>query len=193
MFACVPELHYLLIISKIIIVIMPPCYLRLQDAKNNYQFQSHNTIFSYLLWWPDLWGDSLVQRGWTSEDIHTDNTALLYRIIHYGSYGGGGGPSCHLGLYDTLWKLYWMVGYVFPWKITNWIEKNRPGLLPSNHRRPHWGMSSIESCPPPNKDIGSPWPWYQYQLGPNHVCVILSRRRDTITSVWYYVSHRRDT
>ena len=30
------------------------------------------------------------------------------------------------------------------------------------------------------------------QLGPNHVCVILSRRRDTITSVWYYVSHRRD-
>ena len=31
------------------------------------------------------------------------------------------------------------------------------------------------------------------QLGPNHVCVILSRRRDTIRSVWYYVSHRRDT
>ena len=29
--------------------------------------------------------------------------------------------------------------------------------------------------------------------GPNHVCVILSRRRDTITSVWYYVSRRRDT
>ena len=25
------------------------------------------------------------------------------------------------------------------------------------------------------------------QLGPNHVCVIVSRRRDTITSVWYYV------
>ena len=24
--------------------------------------------------------------------------------------------------------------------------------------------------------------------GPNHVCVILSRRRDTITSVWYFIS-----
>ena len=35
--------------------------------------------------------------------------------------------------------------------------------------------------------------YWQYQLGANHVCVILSRRRDTITSVWYYVSHRRDT
>ena len=34
---------------------------------------------------------------------------------------------------------------------------------------------------------------WKLQLGPNHVCVILSRRRDTITSVWYYVSHRRDT
>ena len=32
-----------------------------------------------------------------------------------------------------------------------------------------------------------------YQLGPNHVCVILSRRRDSITSAWYYVSQRRDT
>ena len=31
------------------------------------------------------------------------------------------------------------------------------------------------------------------QLGLTHVCVILSRRRDTITSAWYYVSHRRDT
>ena len=31
------------------------------------------------------------------------------------------------------------------------------------------------------------------QLGPNHVCMIVSRRRDTITSVWYYVSHRCDT
>ena len=31
------------------------------------------------------------------------------------------------------------------------------------------------------------------QLGLNHVCVILSRRCDTITSVWYYVSHLRDT
>ena len=30
-------------------------------------------------------------------------------------------------------------------------------------------------------------------LGLNHVCVILSRRRDTIKSAWYYVSHRRDT
>ena len=35
--------------------------------------------------------------------------------------------------------------------------------------------------------------WQTYQLGPNHVCVIVSRRRDTITSVWYYVSRRRDT
>ena len=32
-----------------------------------------------------------------------------------------------------------------------------------------------------------------YQLGINHVCVILSRRRDTITQTWYYVSRRRDT
>ena len=31
------------------------------------------------------------------------------------------------------------------------------------------------------------------QLGPNHVCMRLSRRSDTIKSVWYYVSHRRDT
>ena len=31
------------------------------------------------------------------------------------------------------------------------------------------------------------------ELGPNHVSVILSRRRDSITSVWYYVSRRRDT
>ena len=31
------------------------------------------------------------------------------------------------------------------------------------------------------------------QLGPNHVCVILSHRRDSITSAWYYVSRRRDT
>ena len=31
------------------------------------------------------------------------------------------------------------------------------------------------------------------QLGANHVSVILSHRRDSITSVWYYVSHRRDT
>ena len=27
----------------------------------------------------------------------------------------------------------------------------------------------------------------KHQLGLNHVCVILSRRRDTITSAWYYV------
>ena len=27
-----------------------------------------------------------------------------------------------------------------------------------------------------------------YQLGINHVCVIVSRRRDSITSVWYYIS-----
>ena len=32
-----------------------------------------------------------------------------------------------------------------------------------------------------------------YQLGLTHVCVILSRRRDTITSARYYVSSRRDT
>ena len=31
------------------------------------------------------------------------------------------------------------------------------------------------------------------QLGTNHICVILSHRHDTITSVWYYVSHRPDT
>ena len=78
MFACVPELHYLFIISKIIIVIMPPCYLRLRDAKNNYQFQSHNTIFSIVV-------TRLVKYG---EDIHTDNTVvttfILYRISHYG-------------------------------------------------------------------------------------------------------------
>ena len=30
------------------------------------------------------------------------------------------------------------------------------------------------------------WPMPE-QLGPNHVCVILSHRRDTITSVWYFV------
>ena len=33
--------------------------------------------------------------------------------------------------------------------------------------------------------------WQRYpttlQLGPNHICVILSLRRDTITSVWYFV------
>ena len=31
------------------------------------------------------------------------------------------------------------------------------------------------------------------QLGLTHVSVIVSRLRDSITSVWYYVSHRRDT
>ena len=31
------------------------------------------------------------------------------------------------------------------------------------------------------------------QLGLNHVCVILSHRRDTIMSAWYYVSHLQDT
>ena len=37
------------------------------------------------------------------------------------------------------------------------------------------------------------WDRAGFQLGANHVSVILSHRRDSITSVWYYVSQRRDT
>ena len=33
----------------------------------------------------------------------------------------------------------------------------------------------------------------KHQLGLNHVCVILSRRRHTVASAWYYVWHLRDT
>ena len=51
---------------------MPPCYLRLRDAKNNYQFQSHNTIFSIVVTRLVKYGeDSLVWR------IFTQTTLLL--------------------------------------------------------------------------------------------------------------------
>ena len=34
---------------------------------------------------------------------------------------------------------------------------------------------------------------YPHQLGTNHVCMILSHRRDNIMAVWYFVSHSHDT